>query len=424
MAMHINVKGKGKLLFFIYSAIVLCTLFFLLIFPALKNPGSTVVFDSDPEGTSVWIGNIYVGATPCKAFVPKGNHIIEFKHIGFGTEKVSLKIGNRSRCKAKAELKLTDPDAIINQAFTEFAIYGLVDSFSQSYQPQPVLTEAVKILSGYQDKARIEKFLFEALKCATSDYLLKDFINAYSQIKTDRLPVQTDEALADTACTLLKENSEVLRHLGSCPGKLGKAIGAKSGTAFPALSASVSAPTGDVNVLGHAMHNVEAGTYILGNGTYSRTTGSFYISEQITKEQYKAFLNIHPEWIAEPEYDIESADTVNASNVSWKAADAYCKWLTERLPSDLREKFYFRLPTEHEWEIAATLNQNSKQILWDWCHNWYYGAEIFYKNCVPETYTGAEKAVRGGGEHIWTRGSQPAEWATPFLGFRVVLTGK
>ena len=117
-----------------------------------------------------------------------------------------------------------------------------------SYQPQPVLTEAVKALASYQDKAKVETFLLEALKHAYNDYLIKDFINAYSLLKEGKLPDQSDNALAAAAVKLLSGNGDAICHLRACPGKLGEAATAQAGSPQPALVASISPKAGDLTV--------------------------------------------------------------------------------------------------------------------------------------------------------------------------------
>ena len=434
----------GKYLFILYSILLLAILFFLLVYPGLKNSGSVVIFSSDPDGTSVWSGSTYVGATPCRAFFPKGNYTIAFKKNGFEEKEVPIQVKGRVFCskllpkklKVSAQLALTQPDAIIQNAYTEFATYGLINSFSERYQPQPVLTEAVKALVKYQDKAKIEAFLLEALKNAYSDYLLKDFINAYALLKEGKLPAQGNNDLAAAAIRLLGGRSDALCHLCACPGKIGEAAASLAGTPQPALVASIDPKTGGLTVLGMELTEVSAGTYILGhqgkNGPfaeadpapYTKQITKFYISEQITKDAFSKFVKAYPKWAEKIEYSTESTDKEHVSNVSWYGAQAYCQYLTDQLPADLKGKYIFRLPTEYEWEAYAQGGKDSPQTLWDWCGNWYAPAEVFYKDNVPETYPGAEKAVRGGGKQAWVRGCQSPDWVTPFIGFRVVLVEK
>ncbi|MBO7516916.1 MAG: SUMF1/EgtB/PvdO family nonheme iron enzyme, partial [Spirochaetia bacterium] len=360
----------GKYLFILYSLLLLAILFFLLVYPGLKNSGSVVIFSSDPEGTSGWNGSTYVGATSCRAFFPKGNYTITFKKAGFEEKSVDIQVKGRVFCskllpkklKVNTQLTLAQPDAIIQNAYTEFATYGLINSFSERYQPQPVLTEAVKDLAKYQDKAKVEEFLLNALKHAYNEYLLQDFINAYALLKEGKLPAQGDNDLAAAAVRLLGGRADALCHLCACPGKIGEAATALAGTPQPALVASIAPKTGGLKVLGMELTEVSAGTYILGHqgksgpfaeadpAPYTKQITKFYISEQITKEAYSKFTQAEPEWAEKPEFNQESSDKVHASNVSWYAAQAYCQYLTEQLPSEYKSRYIFRLPTEYEWE--------------------------------------------------------------------------
>lgn len=434
----------GKYLFILYSLILLAILFFLLVYPGLKESGSVVIFSSNPGTASVWTGSTYVGATPCKAFFPKGTYTVSFKKKGFEEKEIQLQVKGRifmsrfipRKMNVNTELILNAPDAIMNDAYTEFATYGLINSFSERYQPQSVLTEAVEALASYTDKAKVENFLLGALRHAYSDYLLKDFVNAYSLLKDGKMPSQGDTELAAAAVRLLDGRKDALCHLCACPGRIGEAVSALAGTKQPELEAKVGQRTGDITVLGLELTEIPAGTYILGHSgksgpfsesdpaPYSKAIGHLYISEQITQTDFDTFIKENPKWKSEPEFRQESTDKVHVSNVSWHCAQAYCQYLTDRLPAEYKGKYIFRLPTEYEWEAYAQNGKRSTQSLWDWCQNWYAPAEPFYSADIPDEYAGAEKAVRGGGKQAWIRGCQNPDWKTPFLGFRVVLAEK
>lgn len=211
-----------------------------------------------------------------------------------------------------------------------------------------------------------------------------------------------------------------------------------------------------------------------------RAVSSFYILEgEVTKEQYNRFLNDNPEWRVENRSSLMENNLVTAdylknwnsikndspvSCVSYYAANAFCDWLEKTL--SLPESLHVRLPLESEWEYAArqiwdealplfhsagitgavsskNTNEMTKIIqmkgnLWEWCDNWFFPSAYFfnsidYLNDFEESskWPGVEKTVRGGS---WatredeiapnTRGSQPPEWCTPFLGFRPIITEK
>lgn len=210
-----------------------------------------------------------------------------------------------------------------------------------------------------------------------------------------------------------------------------------------------------------------------------KTVDEYYIkAAEVTQAEYAAFLNANPEWRAEnidalvenglvtEDYlagfgeitDIESS-TLPVSGVSYYAAEAFCVWLESKLPPSLAG-YRVRLPSETEWERAAAINNSSETDavffesgkngpsdvyrsgigslglygmqgnVWEWCENWFFPAEYAFNHTVEEDWPTSERTVRGGSwanesdsVNIATRGSQPPSWCTPFLGFRVVLSG-
>jgi formylglycine-generating enzyme required for sulfatase activity len=161
------------------------------------------------------------------------------------------------------------------------------------------------------------------------------------------------------------------------------------------------------------------------------------------------------------------------TGVSWHAAAAFCQWLTRKAAS-AAPGWIARLPSETEWEWAArgglrgmpyplggkpgdsvffvkgitgpsragASQPNGYGLrdlagnVWEWCTDSYAPAAYLLSSldpavnsrlasAVPES---REKVVRGGSWNntpdqakVFTRGSQPSDWCTPSLGFRVVL---
>jgi formylglycine-generating enzyme required for sulfatase activity len=74
--------------------------------------------------------------------------------------------------------------------------------------------------------------------------------------------------------------------------------------------------------------------------------------------------------------------------------------------------------------------------VWQWCEDPYAPSSYLLTSLDPALNAsyekgyapGPDRAVRGGSWNnqseqitVFTRGSQPAEWSTPYLGFRVAL---
>jgi len=170
-----------------------------------------------------------------------------------------------------------------------------------------------------------------------------------------------------------------------------------------------------------------------------------------------------------------AAETANlpVTSVSWNAAAAYCQWLTRRVQAVL-PGYAARLPSEAEWEWAArgglrgmpyplggkpggavfytpgitgpkaagTSEPNGYGLrdmlgnVWEWCADPFFMNASLLSSREPKTSAALEKSlpdspdrvVRGGSwadqpgtDKVYTRGAQPADWGTPYLGFRVAL---
>ena len=105
----------------------------------------------------------------------------------------------------------------------------------------------------------------------------------------------------------------------------------------------------------------------------------------ITVGQYRAFLQSkdgwrNPDWWGSDLYRDPDGDGYNIGrhsnfpvvNVSWFDAVAFCRWLSNRL------KFEVRLPTEWEWQRAATDGNDGK--IFPWGNDWNPKREPHFAN--------------------------------------------
>lgn len=95
------------------------------------------------------------------------------------------------------------------------------------------------------------------------------------------------------------------------------------------------------------------------------------------------------QWLKKEHYSAVHAQFYHSSgsfkdypvvNISYKAAELFCKWLTSQYKKVKKRKFkrvYFRLPTEEEWIIAA--RGRNKESIYGWVGN-----EIIDKNGRPK----------------------------------------
>ena len=160
------------------------------------------------------------------------------------------------------------------------------------------------------------------------------------------------------------------------------------------------------------------------------------------------------------------------SSVSYHAAIAYCEWLSKKTQAAM-PGYAAHLPTEAQWEWAArgglrgmpyplgekpgssvfylksitgpsragSSEQNRYGLrdmmgnVWEWCSDVFAPGAYLLSSLDPRQNAGfslaegPDRVVRGGSWNnqrelvkVFSRGSQPADWCTPYLGFRVALT--
>ncbi|MBI4853957.1 MAG: formylglycine-generating enzyme family protein [Acidobacteria bacterium] len=185
---------------------------------------------------------------------------------------------------------------------------------------------------------------------------------------------------------------------------------------------------------------------------------------EVTNAQYNEFIKAtgykNEKW---QENLAPGTENFPATNISWKDAEAYCKWLSE-----VTKKNY-RLPTEAEWEYAAggaqgveyswgnpwkpklacvggeqksttyvgSFSPNAFGLydttgnVWEWCQDWY-DPEFYQKsqeNNPQNTVEGKSKVQRGGAwnspekyARIKFRSRNAIDSRVLTTGFRVIVT--
>ena len=511
----------GVYLTFLYAAVVLFILFILLVLPGLKNPGTLFKFETAPGNALVFVDGVYRGSTPCAVFVGKGTREMEIKKDFFSPKKMNVEVKGRIffslpfpvKRTINERLTLTDPDGFLAKRYRDIGGYALMRDFFDGYQYPNLIQRTVgefqagtggneKELYDFlyamrfqfgnkpivQDLAAAMRALSAVYKGMESDYgTLKAF---YS----DKSYSIKNLSLAYIKALLEKDRKEALLKDTILSEDYQKAVGA-----ITEKKSVISPEDGKtVRISGINFKSIPSGTYTAGNfgnadasalltdryliafPHIEQVDGFYMMSSEVTVGEYERFLKDNPGWQKDSLEELKSKGfitddylfnystddrSIPVSYVSWYAAQAFCKWMTDNLPENYRGKYEVKLPSEAQWEYAAELNSRAaaKKVfkaenqdgpqavrfdrqgalglydllgnVWEWNSNYYLPADtVFGRFGFPDQdnlFTGNERAVRGGSWannadeiSVTTRGSQNPSWCTPFLGFRAVMAKK
>jgi len=467
------------------AAVVLIVLFFMLLYPGIARPGAMVVFTSEPAGAALRVDDIYIGASPCRVFVPRGEHTIEMVMPGFATERVDCVIPSRlfasalfpRRYDLNVTLTAADPAAALAGAAYDYAAWTFGGEPTAAWQAPLSLSEGVYRVGGAASEAG--DLLNAAARFAVTRAALRDLVrastlalnggNASSPLTLSHSLAQAAAFLAHNAGsaawladTLPADSAAVLISSAWYQNQLAAFAGVTAGEVL-AQRSDPSLPVSQIRVGGLLFIGVGGGVLAQGEPfPHQAPVDSFFIcAVEVPPPAYADFLDANPRWRAQQREELEQQGLVNSeyladfddsiplgvrglsggsldtgvTAVSWFAANAFCEWLTGKLPASF-SGWEIRLPAEAEWEYAAKSAQRwgggiaaMEGGAWEWCADPY--SHLPFIAAPPQAIAAVgspERPVRGGSwlnsavaTNVETRGFLPPVTCSSFVSFRPII---
>lgn len=492
-----------------YGIALALILFFLLFFPGLYRRGSLVTIHTLPQGASVYVDSVRVGSSPITTFIKAGSHSLQVRKMGFIPATETVAVDGRvfgslffpRKVELRIPLKLESAELLLGRAYEELASWALAEPPTPIRPYPPILRNLASDLTRFAEGTVLpgeawNTFFLQCVPQITSGGALQDFLAALFLVQSDG-KVLTHRSLLEVLrffATLVNRQPNTLYWLEAIlPSSVSPAF--RNHPAVSQMEVTLSKEKKEkstpptlptvkqqlIRIGGMEFALIPEGTFYQGWALKVDTGGTpesmfipyqvrvfpFYLlTSEVTEEQFARFLQETPQWsptardtlkkqgLADEGYLASWKDSPEPPDpsypvreVSYFAAKAYCNWLESKYPA-----YRFDLPSEAEWEWAASLNAGSPTYsfppeikpvhlgdrgrwglrfmlgnVWEWTEDWFAP----FQHLFPEVSLdrGAEKIVKGGSYinspeaiTVSTRGSQPPSWCTPYLGFRVKAT--
>jgi hypothetical protein len=448
---------SGVYITVIYSIILLGILFLLLVLPGLRNPGIQLLVKTEPMGAAVRIDDIYIGVSGSYIFAPKGMHIITAVMPGFEQESVTLNIQNRVfaslffplRKQIEFSLKTNDPAGVFANAAYEFAEWSFGGEPTATWQSPLVLSE-----NAYRTGPYVLSQANQTLKAASRFATTRSAVRELARAKI----LLDNGGLSPIPAGLLNSISDIFAFLSENPGSANWFINLPLPQEASSLiqtsnwyknettSQTTIIPDSEVSqsryvLSGISFINVPSGKMTGGFASKSKATGTielnnFMISEApVPRFAFETFMNENPQWAEKyTDYEdeisifpVEAYEREVISGISWYAAVAFCKWLTDQLPLSMAD-MEVRLPSGLEWEYAAKTGISSMERSgWEWCSDLFAPFQFLgSSDDVIQAVGSPERVLRGKPSYSaeQTIASLPPDFTSPFVTFRLVITKK
>ncbi|HPE70150.1 MAG TPA: SUMF1/EgtB/PvdO family nonheme iron enzyme, partial [Thermotogota bacterium] len=360
---------------------------------------------SEPDGAEIWRNEKKLGSTPLTLDLPAGTYTLEARKEGYITQAQEVELGGgqekdfervpsaqtlhfvleRRTGKVTITTQPNDAKIIIEKVFRANGSYTyegpegtiLVQVEKEGYKSQ---LQSFQVEAGKENSLRVtlekEPPVTGTLRIINPDknsvYIDGVFAGWDEEYKK---PVQPGSHTVDykaSGKTVSKVEISI---------KAGQEVVVQKNKPVPTPSDDPNPPPSPSSIpIPEGMVKVERGTYPVGTSTVALSCGFLIAKTEVTFAEYDAYCIATGK--AKPSDANWGRKEQPVINVSWKEAAAYCNWLSKKEgyapaydestwglldasgnpTTDIASVQGYRLPTEAEWEVAASGGQNRDQV--------------------------------------------------------------
>ena len=358
---YLGSMRPGKYILILLIAAVLLVFFMLFLLPGIVKGGRYVTFTSSLSDVGIILDGRYLGSTSgTNYFISSGNHEAVYVKNGITVGNDTIEIDHpvfatlfirRSAC-VDIEAENTEGlyESIFENTLEGLADYSAVLSYDSSYNYPPLYSNyaadaaALSLRDVSSDMHLLSSFV-------TTEEMYDDLVNAlrildragitYSTVSTDLLQAllsgnagSTDEVIVspdeNTAFT-----SDGFYSYSASSFTMGEnqAVTADSINTLP-----VYVSTQDFEISQFYVTEYEYALFVQENPYWAKNNIGNLIADKMADEYYLAGITLSTAYVS----------NLPIRNISWHAADAYCRWLSEKTGVT------YRMPSEAEWYQAAS----------------------------------------------------------------------
>lgn len=351
--------GKYILIFLI--TVILLAVFLLFFLPGIVKGGRYVTFTSSMSSVGVIIDGKYTGSTNgTNYFIESGSHEAEYIKNGIIIGKETLEIDHPVfatlfiRRTQTVDIVPAQTDGLYESIFDStlegVVTYSAVLSYDETYNYPPLYTSYAMDVSAIGIKDVSSDFHLLSSFVTTGE-MLEDLKAAAAILDENGIKYSTaDLAVLDslisgngenTDCTLLSPSGNAHYTSDGFYSYSGESfsMGVNGKVSIQTMNTlPVTVSTSDFDLAEFYVTEYEYALFTKENPYWAKDNLETLIADGMTDEYYLAGITLSTAYVS----------NLPVRNISWYAADAYCRWLSEKTGTE------YRMPSEAEWYQAAS----------------------------------------------------------------------